>query len=106
MSRYRNIGAPIRRDGVVVARRGEVFEPTADELKRKAYKLQPVMEERVVRKRPAPPAPDPEVDDAPDPDDIDAYSTGGGWYTLPGGERVRGKDNAVSRLEELRAEGH
>lgn len=40
---YWNIGAPIRRDGQVVAKRGDIFEPTEKELKTLAYKLRPVV---------------------------------------------------------------
>ena len=30
--------------------------------------------------------------------------TGGGWYQLPNGERVRGKDKAQAALDELQAD--
>lgn len=33
--------------------------------------------------------------------DVSDYHTGGGYYDLPNGERVRGKDNAVEVLERL-----
>lgn len=31
-------------------------------------------------------------------DDLDEFHVGGGWYELPGGERVRGKDAAREAL--------
>lgn len=35
------------------------------------------------------------------PRDVSQYHTGGGWYELPNGERVRGKDDAQQVLNEL-----
>jgi len=29
--------------------------------------------------------------------------TGGGWYTMPNGDRVQGKDNAIAKMRELHA---
>lgn len=108
---HKNLGAPIRRDGEIVARRGEVFIPTEDELVRKAYKLRPVPPEsrpKLVKDQPkASKAAEAETksdaDDGPDAvDEVDQFYTGGAMYTLPGGERVRGKDAAAARLKELR----
>lgn len=42
MDRYINTGAPIRRDGRVVAVRGQEFEPTEKELKQLRHKLRQV----------------------------------------------------------------
>lgn len=33
--------------------------------------------------------------------DVAQYHTGGGWYELPNGEKVQGKDNAIAALEDL-----
>ena len=33
--------------------------------------------------------------------DVDEYHTGGGWYTLPNGEKVRGEDKALEALKAL-----
>lgn len=106
---YRNIGAPIRRNGKTVAGRGDTFEPTADELVRLAYKLKRVGEP--VRQRKPQPAKQesagvevmaPAVPAAAVPDpataSVDDYHTGAGWYTLPGGERVRGRAAALEAL--------
>lgn len=45
----------------------------------------------------------PDVTDREEPIvyDIDEYHTGAGWYELPNGEKVRGKDNAIETLENL-----
>jgi len=32
---------------------------------------------------------------------VNNYHTGAGWYELPNGERVRGKDNAIDVLKEM-----
>lgn len=103
---YRNTGAPIRRDGKTVAHRGDVFEPTAEELLRLRYKLQRV--EAPARRQPEPakqvaveaPALAAPAVAEPDPAtaSVDDYHTGAGWYTLPGGERVRGRAAALSAL--------
>ena len=34
-------------------------------------------------------------------EDVERYHTGAGWYELPNGEKVRGKDNAIAMLEDL-----
>lgn len=34
-------------------------------------------------------------------EEIEQYHAGAGWYELPNGEKVRGKDNAVKMLEDL-----
>jgi len=104
---YRNIGAPIRRNGVTVAHRGDVFEPTTEELVRLRYKLHKV--EAPARRQPAAKpesagvevvAPAAPAAAEPDPAtaSVDDYHTGAGWYTLPGGERVRGKSAALEAL--------
>lgn len=36
-----------------------------------------------------------------EPLDVDQYHTGGGWYTMPDGEKVRGEDGAREYLEGL-----
>lgn len=36
-----------------------------------------------------------------DADSIDQYHTGGGYYELPNGDKVRGKDKAIAALKEL-----
>lgn len=41
-------------------------------------------------------------DEVPEYEDADAYHTGNGWYTLPGGERVHGRKKAEKRLEEMK----
>lgn len=33
--------------------------------------------------------------------DVSTLHTGGGWYKLPSGERVQGKQNAIQALEEM-----
>lgn len=38
---------------------------------------------------------------ADESEDIEQYHTGAGWYELPNGEKVRGKDNAIAMLEDL-----
>lgn len=104
---YRNIGAPIRRNGKTVAGRGDVFEPTPEEIIRLSYKLravdaparrsQPTPAKQVAVEAPASAAPavaDPEPLSA----SVDDYHTGAGWYTLPGGERVRGRQAALDAL--------
>lgn len=96
---YMNIGAPIRRAGATVAKRGEVFEPTEDEILRLAYKLRRVDGGQVAVGAPAPAAP--VVEPEPEPEytgDISDYHTGAGWYTLPGGVRVRGREAALEVL--------
>ena len=47
------------------------------------------------------PEPEPEAELAGEPTELDVsqYHTGGGWYDLPNGERVQGKDNAIAALE-------
>jgi len=105
---YRNIGAPIRRDGVTVAHRGDVFEPTETELVRLAYKLHKVEAPARVRSAAATQvsagvevvAPAAPAAAEPDPAtaSVDDYHTGAGWYTLPGGERVRGRAAALEAL--------
>ena len=35
------------------------------------------------------------------PLDVEQYHTGGGWYTMPDGEKVRGEDEAAKYLEGL-----
>lgn len=101
---YRNIGAPIRRDGVTVAKRNEVFAPTEDEITRLRYKLRlvdatpqavGVSAPAAVAAKPRVPEPEPEPEYT---GDISEYHTGAGWYTLPGGVRVRGKEAALEAL--------
>jgi hypothetical protein len=36
---------------------------------------------------------------------VDDYHTGGGYYELPNGEKVRGKENALEALKELEKAG-
>jgi hypothetical protein len=36
--------------------------------------------------------------------DVEKYHTGGGWYTLPNGDKVRGEDKAITALKELEQE--
>lgn len=43
------------------------------------------------------PVPEPVVDGEV-PDDVDAFHTGSGWYTLPDGSKVRGRDAASQML--------
>ncbi len=44
----------------------------------------------------------PEVNVNPVDQAIEAFHTVGGWYELPGGERIRGKENARAALEKMR----
>lgn len=36
----------------------------------------------------------------PKDDDTELKHTGGGWYELPNGEKIQGKENALAALEE------
>lgn len=49
------------------------------------------------------PEPEPEVESVEESTELDVaqYHTGGGWYELPNGEKVQGKDNAIAALEDL-----
>lgn len=49
------------------------------------------------------PEPDPEAESAGEPTELDVaqYHTGGGYYELPNGEKVRGKEAATKALNEL-----
>ncbi len=96
---YRNLGAAWGRIDGTRVERGALFEPTPEERRTKRYKIAPATEadEAAVEagEVPAPPKPEaPEVTE----DDVTAYATGGGWYTLPGGVRVQGKAKALAHL--------
>lgn len=95
--RYVNLGAPIRRDGKVVARRGEEFEPTEEEVVRKAYKLRRVVESGRHKYEPDSSTPEPA---AAEELAVDDYKVGGGWYLI-GGEKVQGRDAAKGALRAL-----
>jgi hypothetical protein len=96
---YRNLGAAWGRIDGTRVERGSLFEPTPEELRTKRYKIAPASQadEAAVESGevPAPPKTAPrEVTE----DEVAAYATGGGWYTLPGGVRVQGKAKAIAHL--------
>lgn len=47
------------------------------------------------------PEPETEAESAEESTELDVaqYHTGGGWYELPNGEKVQGKDKAIAALE-------
>lgn len=108
MALYQNRGAPHRgsgprwvwRDGAwvedSVVRRGEVFEPTEEELVRFKHKLGPV---GAVAPSPPSSGPGRTVEDAIE--NVSRYHTGGGWYEMPDGARVRGQDAAIEAYLKL-----
>lgn len=80
---YRNCGAPWSRpDGTRVCR-GDEFEPTPDELSRKAYKLE------LISGRAA--------DPLPLTTNVEDYATGHGWYLIDG-VKIQGRANAEEAL--------
>lgn len=96
---YRNTGAAWGRIDGTRVERGALFTPTPEELRTKRYKIARASDSDEVAVEagevPAPPKPAaPEVTE----EDVDAYATGGGWYTLPGGVRVQGKAKALAHL--------
>lgn len=47
------------------------------------------------------PEPEPEAESVEESTELNVaqYHTGGGWYELPNGEKVQGKDKAIAALE-------
>ena len=89
MSIYRNTGAGwTRPDGTRIGP-GAEFEPTDEERKRKAHKLQLVGQSGAPVTRA-----DLELDD---------YETGNGWFLI-GGEKFHGREAAADALAALKAE--
>lgn len=119
----------------LVAGRGEICEPTEDELLRHAHRFEPVgpastrnrhrgdkgaapsgvapvaaPDADTENEAPETPA-DPEhveadAEEGVDPSDLSQYATGGGWYVMPGGDRIHGKRDAQAWLDEhLKADG-
>lgn len=114
MAKVKNKGTVVRDvDGAPIYRGDVVDEDRvpAETLLRRAHQFR-----RVQEANGSAPAPDrvrvtnvpppPEKHDGGPPEftgeyDIDEMHTGSGWYSLPHGERVRGRDAAAARLEEL-----
>ena len=49
--------------------------------------------------------PDEPEPDQPEPDEVDAFHVGAGWYQLPDGTKVRGKDAATEALNGEEVDG-
>ena len=122
MALYRNTGTPVRDNDGNLIMRNEVFDSERirkEMLVRRAHQFRAVQEApepparrarvtNVPPKQTKPPYDDPKGDE---PDggpvefdgtyDIDEMHTGSGWYTLPTGVRVRGRDAAEKALQEL-----
>ena len=43
--------------------------------------------------------------DKPEPDEVDGFHVGAGWYQLPDGTKVRGKDAATEALNDEGVDG-
>lgn len=87
---------------------GDVFEPTAQEIEQFGFKLEPVGggESAIqgdAEKEAEHPAPGgvAKTDYKEEELQDQIWHLGGGWYELPNGERLRGKDNAMARMKEL-----
>lgn len=98
MGLYRNDGAGwYRRDGTRIDR-GDVFEPTPEELRTRRYKLRKADggKSSVAVGSPAP------THEEPAPQEptayLEQYATGGGWYDIPGHGKVQGKAKALEAL--------
>lgn len=82
---YRNRGAPWTRSDGTRIERGAVFEPTAEERLRRAYKLEcvgPALAEQ-------PPL--------PMSVNVEDYAIGGGWYMVDG-VKLQGREKAEEAL--------
>ena len=97
-STYVNTGAAWGRVDGTRIERGQVFEPTAEEFRTKRYKIRPAGEADVQAAGEVAPAPEKPAHPEVSEEDVGQYHTGGGWYTLPGGVRVRGKAKALAHL--------
>lgn len=104
---WRNTGARFTTTDGRKIYKGVTFDPSPEDLARRRHKLEwvgpgdpptPGVEDdapandEVEGTEP----PEPEVQD--DPMDVEQYHTGYGWYTLPGGVRAHGKEEAEEIL--------
>ncbi|MBU8908511.1 hypothetical protein [Desertibacillus haloalkaliphilus] len=85
----------------VVVKPGESFVPTDAELKAFGDKF--VLEIANVSNSGKGESVQKKVQDIEglDQEDVDQYHAGGGYYELPDGEKVRGKENAMEALKQL-----
>ena len=96
--KYVNTGAAWGRIDGTRIERGQVFDATGEELRTKRYKIRKATEAEVEGAGDVPAAPEAPAHPEVTEDEVAQYHTGGGWYTLPGGVRVQGKDAALAHL--------
>lgn len=104
---YRVLGKYARLEGGkrVKYRPGDTLQPTPREVEKLGEILEPIAERAVedVEQQGPTPTPTPEPDPAPSVSVL--QHRGGGWYELPDGSVVRGKEGALAQLGKILREG-